>query len=200
MLSTNSSRKTPSSVASRWHPLSGQRIRLSSNYSGIDVNGRLKKCSSDRSRSWHFREVARHPLISSVPTFREHVFVQCSAATLHRPVSLCTDKCRCAQTSVAVHRKVSLCTDQCRCARTSVAVHRQVSLCTYQCRCAQTSVAAHRPVSLRTDQCYCAQTSVTVQYQTFCQINDIKHRAMNKCAEMEVNLHAVLTSAVDKRE
>jgi len=127
MFGTNSSRKTPSSVVSRWHPLSGQCIRLASNYFGIDVNGRQKKYRSKQTRSWHIREVARHPFISSLPTFREHVFVQCSAA------ALCTD-------------------------------------------------------------------SVTVRYQTSCQINDIKHHVMKTRAEMEVNLHAVLTLAVDKSE
>lgn len=47
---------------------------------------------------------------------------------------------------------------------------------------------------------HCAQTSVTVQYQTFCKINDIKHHVTKTSAEMEVNLHAVLNLAVEKSE
>ena len=47
---------------------------------------------------------------------------------------------------------------------------------------------------------HCAQTSVTVQYQTYCKINDIKRHAMNTRAELEINLHAFLTLAVDKSE
>jgi hypothetical protein len=42
--------------------------------------------------------------------------------------------------------------------------------------------------------------SVTVLYQTLCKHNDIKHHKMKTSAELEVNLHAVLTLAVDKSE
>jgi hypothetical protein len=47
---------------------------------------------------------------------------------------------------------------------------------------------------------HCAQSSVTVQYQIICRINGIKQHAMKTSAKMEVNLHAVLTLAVDKNE